>query len=85
MRVAVTGATGFVGSEVTKTLLERGYAVHGTVRDPDDEAKVSPLTNLPGATERLTLFRADLLSSEGFEPAFAGCDVIRWGHVEDRH
>lgn len=76
MRVAVTGATGFIGSEVTKTLLDRGYTVHGTVRDPDDSAKVSPLTDLPGATERLTLFRADLLSSEGFGSAFQGCDVV---------
>ena len=29
----VTGAAGFVGSRVTRVLLERGFAVHGVVRD----------------------------------------------------
>lgn len=30
----VTGATGYVGSWLVKTLLERGFRVHATVRDP---------------------------------------------------
>jgi NAD(P)-dependent dehydrogenase (short-subunit alcohol dehydrogenase family) len=30
----VTGATGYIGSWLVKTLLERGYKVHATVRDP---------------------------------------------------
>ncbi|KAL5201572.1 hypothetical protein ABZP36_035926 [Zizania latifolia] len=33
-RVCVTGAGGFIGSWLVKLLLSRGYAVHGTVRDP---------------------------------------------------
>ncbi len=31
--VLVTGATGFVGSHLSKQFLERGYRVRGTVRD----------------------------------------------------
>lgn len=30
----VTGATGFIGSWLVNTLLERGHMVHATVRDP---------------------------------------------------
>ena len=76
MRMAVTGATGFIGSEVVKVLLDHGYTVHGTVRDPENEDKVAPLLELSGAPERLRLFRADLLSSDGFAEAFEGCDVV---------
>lgn len=32
--VCVTGAGGYVGSWIVKLLLERGYAVRGTVRNP---------------------------------------------------
>jgi uncharacterized protein YbjT (DUF2867 family) len=30
----VTGATGYIGSWLVQTLLQRGYNVHATVRDP---------------------------------------------------
>jgi len=37
--VLVVGCTGFVGSQVTKTLLQRGYSVRGACRNPG-EAKI---------------------------------------------
>jgi len=76
MQIAVTGATGFIGSEVVRVLLTRGHAVHGTARNPDDAAKVAPLKELEGAAERLRLFRADLLDRSGFDAAFEGCDMV---------
>jgi dihydroflavonol-4-reductase len=76
MQVAVTGATGFIGSEIVKVLLDRGYIVHGTVRNPDNTAKVAPLLELDGASDRLRLFKADLLDRSGFDAAFEGCDVV---------
>ena len=32
--VCVTGASGFIGSWLVMKLLQRGYHVHATVRDP---------------------------------------------------
>ncbi|GAY55486.1 hypothetical protein CUMW_164570 [Citrus unshiu] len=34
--VCVTGAAGFIASWIVKFLLEKGYSVKGTVRNPDD-------------------------------------------------
>ena len=72
--VAVTGASGFIGSWVTRALLERGYRVHATVRDPSNERKVGHLKTLPHQ-DRLHLFAADLLTDGAFDEAFEGC---RW-------
>lgn len=33
-RICVTGSGGYIASWLVKSLLSRGYTVHGTVRDP---------------------------------------------------
>ncbi|KAG5008388.1 hypothetical protein JHK85_026930 [Glycine max] len=73
-RVCVTGGTGFLGSWIIKRLLEDGYAVNTTIRsDPGRKRDVSFLTNLPGASEKLKIFNADLSDPESFDPAVEGC------------
>ncbi|KAG0568143.1 hypothetical protein KC19_7G189600 [Ceratodon purpureus] len=62
--VCVTGASGFIASWVVKLLLERGYIVRGTVRNPE---KSKHLLELPGAGERLKLVEAQLI-----DPAVKG-------------
>ncbi|CAM0901998.1 unnamed protein product [Alopecurus aequalis] len=74
--VCVTGAGGFIASWLVKLLLEKGYTVHGTVRNPDDVAKNAHLRVLEGAAERLTLFPADLLDKESLTAAFQGCEGV---------
>jgi len=75
--VLVTGANGYVASWLVKRLLEQGFDVHGTVRDPRDPAKTGHLRamarDLPGT---LSLFRADLLDPGGFDRAMALPDGI---------
>ncbi|XP_034696540.1 cinnamoyl-CoA reductase 1 [Vitis riparia] len=73
--VCVTGAGGFIASWMVKLLLERGYTVKGTVRDPDDP-KNSHLRELEGAKERLILCKADLMDYESLKVAINGCHGV---------
>lgn len=73
--ICVTGAGGFIASWMVKLLLEKGYAVRGTVRNPDDP-KNNHLRELEGAKERLTLCKADLLDFESLREAIIGCDGV---------
>eukprot|EP00004_Rigifila_ramosa_P006758 TRINITY_DN1767_c0_g1_i1.p1 TRINITY_DN1767_c0_g1~~TRINITY_DN1767_c0_g1_i1.p1 ORF type:complete len:345 (-),score=84.55 TRINITY_DN1767_c0_g1_i1:26-1039(-) len=74
--VCVTGATGYLGAHVVRVLLEAGYRVRGTVRDPNKAEMLKPLRALPGADERLEFFRADLLEEGSFDAAVSGCDYV---------
>ncbi|KAM5552181.1 phenylacetaldehyde reductase-like [Rosa sericea] len=74
--VCVTGASGFIASWLVKLLLQRGYTVKATVRDPDDQKKTEHLLSLDGAKERLHLFKADLLEEGSFYTAIDGCECI---------
>lgn len=53
--VLVTGASGYIATELVKQLLEKGYNVRGTVRSVSDPTKTEPLTllgnALPGAPD----------------------------------
>jgi GDP-D-mannose dehydratase len=58
----ITGAGGFVATELVKQLLERGYNVRGTVRSLANAEKVQHLTRLSKALPgKLELKEADLL------------------------
>ncbi|XP_004976914.1 anthocyanidin reductase ((2S)-flavan-3-ol-forming) isoform X1 [Setaria italica] len=69
----VTGGSGYIASALVKMLLEKGYAVKTTVRNPDDMEKNSHLKDLQ-ALGPLEVFRADLDEEGSFDEAVAGCD-----------
>ncbi|XP_072982308.1 cinnamoyl-CoA reductase 1-like isoform X2 [Typha latifolia] len=73
--VCVTGAGGFIASWLVKHLLERGYTVKGTVRNPDDP-KNGHLRAMEGAKERLILCKADLLDCHAIQRAVEGCQGV---------
>lgn len=76
LRIAVTGATGYIASWVVKKLLDRGHVVHGTVRNLNDQEKLAHILKQQVYHEgRLHLFKADLLKG-GFEKAFKDCDIV---------
>jgi len=74
-RVAVTGATGFVGTHLVEELLAQGYRVRALTRAPEDEARVGHLRVLPGS-ERLELAAVDLLGQAGLDDALADCEGL---------
>ncbi|XP_057500815.1 dihydroflavonol 4-reductase-like [Actinidia eriantha] len=74
--VCVTGASGFIGSWLVMKLLERGYIVSATVRDPGNMKKVKHLLDLPKAEKNLTLWKADLAEEGSFDEAIEGCSGV---------
>ncbi|CAN6277021.1 unnamed protein product [Urochloa humidicola] len=69
----VTGGNGYIASALIKMLLEKGYAVKTTVRNPDDTEKNSHFKALQ-ALGPLTVLRSDLDEEGSFDDAVAGCD-----------
>ncbi|KAL9250022.1 Phenylacetaldehyde reductase-like protein [Drosera capensis] len=74
--VCVTGASGYIASWIVKQLLQRGYTVKASVRDPDNPKKTEHLRALDGANERLHLFKANLLEEGAFDSGVEGCEGV---------
>ncbi|XP_050209188.2 phenylacetaldehyde reductase-like [Mercurialis annua] len=74
--VCVTGGSGYIASWLIKFLLQSGYSVNATVRDPNDQEKTAHLLGLDGANERLHLFKADLMEEGSFDAAVHGCEGV---------
>ncbi len=68
MKALVTGATGFVGSHLTRLLVERGYRARVLYRS---EKKLSILADLD-----VEAIAGDLDDIARLEEACAGCDVV---------
>lgn len=75
--VLVTGATGFIAGHCINELLDNGYRVRGTVRDP---AKTDRTAHLRTMAERtggsLELVAADLGADQGWADAVTGCTYV---------
>ena len=75
--VMITGATGYLGSWVTKGLLDAGVTVHAAVRDPQNTNKVAHLNRMAEqAPGTLRLFAGDLLQPGSYDQAMEGCTVV---------
>lgn len=72
-QVVVTGATGFIAKYVIAELLNRGYAVRGTLRDfLKVEPTVRSIEKTGAPTAKLTFAAADLTSDDGWDKAAEG-------------
>ncbi|GAB2233133.1 hypothetical protein Droror1_Dr00002350 [Drosera rotundifolia] len=74
-KACVIGGSGFVAAWIIKLLLEKGYVLNTTVRDPDNLKKIAHLEELQSLGE-LTIFKADLTDEASMNAAVEGCDVV---------
>jgi len=76
--VAVTGASGYVGSHVVIALMKRGYRIHACVTDPNNPDKTEHLLALNGGDYpgRLELFTANLLEAGSYDIPFTDCSAV---------
>lgn len=75
--ILVTGITGYLASWVVKQLLEKGFTVHGTVRNKSNTEKFQHLLKIEKAsTGKLVLFEADLLKEGSFKKAIKNCELV---------
>jgi uncharacterized protein YbjT (DUF2867 family) len=70
MRILVTGTSGFIGQELSWSLLKRGHSVVGLSRDP---ARVNA-----ALAEEITLIAGDALDERDVALAMDGCDSFAW-------
>ncbi len=66
MKIALIGATGFVGSAILKEALNRGIQVTAIVRHPE---KLQPQNNL-------TILKGDVMDRDKLSQLFKGNDVV---------
>ncbi|KAG6723677.1 hypothetical protein I3843_03G214500 [Carya illinoinensis] len=72
--VCVTGANGFIGSWLVKTLLNSGYSsIHASIFPGSDP---SHLFDLPGAKDCLVVYEADILDLDAVCKAVDGCKGV---------
>lgn len=75
--VLVTGASGYIAGWLIKKLLDEGFTVHATVRDPSNEKKIAPVKALAAdKPEKLKYFAAELLDEGAYDKAMQGCELV---------
>ena len=76
--VAVTGASGYIGSWVVKDFAEMGYTVRACVRDLNRPEKVDHLNvlNDEGLRGSVEMFQGDIWKAGSYDEAFDGCSAV---------
>lgn len=69
MRIAITGAFGYVGAHLTARLLERGDPLRAVSIAP-------PAADLPATIARVPVHLADVADPGSLAGAFAGCEAV---------
>ncbi len=76
--VAVTGASGYIGSHAVAALLKRGYTVHACLTDDRNAEKTAHLLALDsaGGPGKLRIFAADLFAAGSYDKPLADCCAV---------
>lgn len=77
-RVLLTGISGYLAGHVALALLEAGFRVRGSLRDPSRAAGVREALRAAGAdVSRLEFVALDLMRDDGWREAAAGCRYLQ--------
>ena len=77
-RVLVTGFSGFIGANISKLLLDKGYNIRGAVRNLDKANKVVDTMSAMGCdTSGIELVEVELGSDVGWSDAVKDCRYIQ--------
>jgi dihydroflavonol-4-reductase len=68
MKALVTGATGFIGSNIVRALLDRGYKVRAFVRQDSDRRNLRKLD--------VELAIGDIRDHDALKKAISGCKIV---------
>lgn len=72
--VCVTGANGFIGSWIIRTLLDNGYTkIHASIFPGSDPTHLLKLPRSDDTNTEIKIFEADLLDSDAIARAVDGC------------
>jgi dihydroflavonol-4-reductase len=75
--VLVTGGSGYLGSRIIVTLLQQGFSVRTTVRNPTREAGLrAMIASEVEGTAQLSVHVADLLKDDGWAQATKGASHV---------
>lgn len=75
--VCVTGVTGYLASELTTQLLERGYTVHATARQLHDAGKMEYVNSLKEKyPNNLFLHQADVLNASSLQEPISKAEIV---------
>lgn len=69
MKVFLTGATGFVGSQILQDLLEAEHTVVALVREGSE-------SELPVNPEQIEIVQGDALDKSSYQDSLSGCDAV---------
>jgi len=67
MKIALIGASGFVGTAILKEALDRGHQVKAIVRNPE---------NITIKDDNITVIKADVLDQAQVTAAVVGSDAV---------
>ena len=76
-KVLLTGITGFVGQHCAVELLQKGYAVRGSLRSLSRKDEViNGIKKVIDPTGKLEFCELDLSKDDGWDEAMQGCDYV---------
>ncbi len=70
-KILITGATGLIGSHITRRLLKQGYSNICATKRPS-----SKMDLLPGIADKINWLEADITDVVSLESCFKGVDVV---------